>query len=201
MTLAVLGGCSEQGESETATKTVEIRTAAVAFEPPKDWVQLDPAEAIEATGDDDLMAELVSRHGPDSEDMGPVHAFIFLSSVPPRSESEFLASEKGVQNGFLAQMEVAVESEDALPTMGELQQRYRSDAAQPADVRLTEITTSVGPAFLAAYTRRTTAEVHAAQLTVDTGAKLMQVNVLSDDLAKSEQIASDIAESLEHIPG
>lgn len=198
--LAVLAGCSETGESDDGAETVQIETAAVAFEPPKDWVRLDPAEAIEATSDDDLMAELVSRHGPDSEKMGPVHAFIILASLPPRSQSEFLASEKGVRNGLLAQMEVTVKPEDELPTVSDLEQRYSRDAVRPNDVRLAKISTPVGPAFLAAYTRRTTPVVHAAQLTVDTGAEIVQVNVLSGDLARSEQVASRVAESLERIP-
>jgi hypothetical protein len=215
--LAVLAGCSgdvksdggtepiavqpAEVERDGGTETIGIRSADVAFELPEGWVRLDPAEALEAATDDGLMAELVERHGPDTERMGPVYYFILFARIPPRSESEVLASDKGVENGFLSQMEGKVLSQDELPSVAELEQRYQSDALEPADVLLAEIDTAVGPAVLAAWSRRgTTPVVHGAQLTLDTGTELVEISILTGDLAKSEQIASDIADSFQRIP-
>jgi len=198
--LAVLAGCSGDVESDGGTEAIEVQTGDVAYELPEGWVRLDPAEALEAATDDDLMAELVERHGPDTERMGPVYYFIVFARIPPRSESELLASDKGVEDGFLSQMEGKVLSQDELPSIAELEQRYQSDALSPAEVQLAEIDTAVGPAVLAAWSRRVTPVVHGAQLTVDTGTELVEISILTDDRAKSEQIASDIADSFERTP-
>jgi hypothetical protein len=129
--LAVLTGCSKDNQSDPSTQTIEIQDADLTFELPATWIELDPAEATKAVTDDDLMAELVERHGPDTKQFGPVQVFISTTGTPLGPEPLFVASAKGVENGVLSEMTVNATSLDELPAIPELKKHYREHSPRP----------------------------------------------------------------------
>lgn len=197
--LTVLGSCSEDTERDGGAETIEIQDADVAFELSAAWVELDPAEAREALTDDDLMVELVERHGPDTKMFGPVEIFISTTGVPPPGpEPIFVASAKGVQNDVLPQMTVKVLSLDDLPSVAELEQHHRKTPSGS--------TTSTSLRSIPGLSQRSSAHSRRAPESRfyiglnspwTPGSDVMAISLVTDDRAKSEQLASDIADSLE----
>jgi hypothetical protein len=124
--VVVLAGCSQDAGIVEGAAPVEIGEVGVAFEMPPTWVDLDPAEAREALADDDLMTELIERHGPDVRNGGPVETFISTTAASLQgSDPLFVASAKGTSNDVLPQMTVQANRLDSLPSLAEIERPYR----------------------------------------------------------------------------
>ena len=204
--LGVLAGCSDKAPSdpsnERGSETVAIKEAGLTFELPEGWVELDVDEALAASTDEELMAELVAKHGPDTE-RSPVEIFISttgIPGVPGVPDPAFIASAKGVENGVLATMRVDVRplEDDARLSLTEIEQNYRRGPLGMDYVDLTEVDTAAGPAVLSGFASTIKDPVyHQAQLILQTGSTAVTFSFLTDARDESEQLATDLADSLE----
>ncbi|HXH80473.1 hypothetical protein [Nocardioides sp.] len=197
--LAVLAGCSDDSsDGGGSSETVTIKDAGLTFEMPAGWVELDVDTARAASTDKKLMAELVERHGPDTE-RSPVMIFISTTGIPGGTEPVFVASAKGVDNGVLSKMSVDVRPVDGeIYSMSDIEATYRSGPIGVDYVELTEVDTAVGSAILTGFASSLKDPVHhQAQLIVQTDTTATTINILTDDRDKSQRIASDLADSLQ----
>ncbi|MEO5665697.1 MAG: hypothetical protein ABIR39_20705 [Nocardioides sp.] len=196
--LIVLAGCSGDTTDERGSQTIAVEDAGLTFEVPTGWVELDLDEARAAFTDEELMAELVERHGPDTE-RSPVETFISTTGIPGEREPLFIASAKGVENDVLSTMSVDVRPLDGESySLVEIEANYRRGPIGMEYVQLTEIDTAVGRAVLTGFASTMKDPVHhQAQLIVQTDSTVVTISILTEDRDKSEQLASDLADSLQ----
>lgn len=200
--LVVLVGCSQDAEAPTTSGYVDIGDTGLVLELPKAWVELDPAVAREALTDEDVMAKLVSHSGTNADDTELVKNFIRTTAAsPPGREPVVAASARKSANEVLPQLSVSMLRSDSLPSMDEIEEQYRDHPLRIDYLDLAEIDTPVGPAVLAAFkTKARSPDLHWAEVTVDTGPRVISVSVVTGSRVLTEQLASTIAASLQRAP-